>query len=62
MLIGLGFDSLSMSAGQIPAVKRIVRATSRLEAERLVTECLALDTADEIERHVKGHMEKRFAG
>jgi len=60
VLAGLGLDSLSMSAGQIPVVKRILRSSRHDEARALLDQCLALDTAEEIERLVRSVMEHRF--
>lgn len=61
VLAGLGFDSLSMSPGQIPVIKRILRASRADEAEALLNQCLSLDTTDEIERLVRGVMDSRYA-
>jgi phosphotransferase system enzyme I (PtsI) len=60
ILSGLGFDNLSMSAAQLPSVKRIVRGHATSEGRRLVAKCLELDTPDEIERLVRTDMEARF--
>jgi phosphotransferase system enzyme I (PtsI) len=60
ILAGLGFDSLSMSPGQVPAVKRILRASRSDEGEALLQQCLQLDTSEEIERLVRTVMEGRF--
>ncbi len=60
VLSGLGFDNLSMSAGQLPVVKRILRSHTLHEAKELLEQCLSLDTTDEIERVVRSTMELRF--
>ena len=60
VLAGLDLDSLSMSAGQIPLTKRILRHSSFHESRALLQECLALDTAEEIERRVRSAMDPRF--
>jgi len=56
LLIGLGVDELSMTPPLLPAVKFMVRATSRAEAQALVKKVLTLDTAQEIfERCADGY-------
>jgi phosphotransferase system enzyme I (PtsI) len=61
LLIALGLDELSMTAGQISHVKSIVRSVSLTEARVLLDEALKLTTAEEIERHVRAEMNRRFA-
>ncbi|MBL9037398.1 MAG: phosphoenolpyruvate--protein phosphotransferase, partial [Archangium sp.] len=61
MLLGLGIDELSMTAGQIPSVKRVVRAVSKSDALEMTAKTLQLNTAEEIERFVKTEMDRRFA-
>ena len=56
VLEGLGLDNLSMSPGQIPVVKRILRESRYDEARSLLSDCLALDTTEEIERVVRARM------
>ena len=61
VLLALGFDELSMTAGQIPTVKNVLRHSSREEAQKLLTEAMGLTTAEEIERFIRTEMDKRFA-
>jgi phosphoenolpyruvate-protein phosphotransferase (PTS system enzyme I) len=61
VLLALGFDELSMTAGQIPTVKRILRGTSRAEAQQLLEAAMSLTTAEEIERYVRTEMDRRFS-
>ncbi len=61
VLLGLGFDELSMTAGQIPAVKRIIRTTSRAEAAQTVQTAMQLTTAEEIDRYIRAEVNRRFA-
>jgi phosphotransferase system enzyme I (PtsI) len=61
MLLGLGLDELSMTAGQVPSVKRIVRAVSYGDSKKVVHEAMQLTTAEEIERFVKLEMDRRFS-
>ncbi|ATB43630.1 phosphoenolpyruvate--protein phosphotransferase [Cystobacter fuscus] len=61
VLLALGFDELSMTAGQIPTVKSVLRQSSRAEAQKLLDEAMELTTAEEIERFIRMEMDKRFA-
>ncbi|KFE68992.1 phosphoenolpyruvate--protein phosphotransferase [Hyalangium minutum] len=60
VLLALGFDELSMTAGQIPVVKNILRSASRAEAQALLNSAMELTTAEEIERYIRTEMERRF--
>ncbi|WP_225408467.1 phosphoenolpyruvate--protein phosphotransferase [Stigmatella hybrida] len=60
VLLALGFDELSMTAGQVPMVKNILRRSSRAEAVELLNAAMELTTAEEIERHIRTEMERRF--
>lgn len=60
VLLALGFDELSMTSGQIPQVKDIIRRTSRNEAQELLEQAMSYSTPEEIERYVRGEMNKRF--
>jgi phosphotransferase system enzyme I (PtsI) len=48
MLIGLGINELSMSAGSLPLVKKVLRSISFREAQGLAKQSLKLDTSTEI--------------
>ncbi|WP_309887862.1 phosphoenolpyruvate--protein phosphotransferase [Archangium sp.] len=61
VLLALGFDELSMTAGQIPTVKNFVRHASRAEAQQLLETAMGYTTAEEIERFIRTEMEKRVA-
>lgn len=60
VLLALGFDELSMTSGQIPVVKNILRTASRAEAQTLLNSAMELTTAEEIERYIRTEMERRF--
>ena len=60
VLLALGFDELSMTAGQIPLVKQIIRGVSRADAMALLTDAMAFSTPEEIERFIRTEMERRF--
>lgn len=61
VLLGLGFDELSMNAISIPRVKSILRRCPKAEAEQLVATLLTYSTAQEIEAHLKGEITSRFS-
>jgi phosphotransferase system enzyme I (PtsI) len=60
VLLGLGFNELSMNAPGIPRVKRILRQIRRDEGERLLTELLELPTAREVTQRLEEAMSRRF--
>jgi phosphotransferase system enzyme I (PtsI) len=60
VLLALGFDELSMTAGQIPTVKGIIREASRVEAQQLLETAMDLTTAEEIERFIRTEMDRRL--
>lgn len=61
VLLALGFDDLSMTAGQIPPVKQMIRGASRREAVQLLENAMKLTTAEEIERYIRTELDRRFA-
>jgi phosphotransferase system enzyme I (PtsI) len=60
VLLGLGVDELSMAPSSIPLLRRMIRAATVEKAQEMLREAMALTTADEIERHVRGVMLERF--
>lgn len=60
LLLGLGLDEFSMSAGSIPEVKRIIRDVSLREAEEVVGSALEMKTYGEVDRFLRRLMEERF--
>ncbi|AKJ07600.1 phosphoenolpyruvate--protein phosphotransferase [Archangium gephyra] len=60
VLLALGFDELSMTAGQIPTVKGIIRESNRADAQQLLETAMELTTAEEIERFIRTEMERRL--
>ncbi len=53
VLLGLGLDEFSMSAAQIPQVKKIIRSVSKEKAKILVTKLLECSSMAEIETEMK---------
>lgn len=60
ILLGLGLDEFSMSAGSIPEVKQIIRSTSIREAEEVVGAAMEMRTFAEIDRYLRRLLEDRF--
>lgn len=61
ILLGLGFDELSMSAAAIPRVKQILRRCTHKQASDIATACLGFATAGEIEMYLKSEITSHFA-
>jgi phosphotransferase system enzyme I (PtsI) len=55
ILIGLGLNEFSVSAAQVPKIKKIIRSVSLLEAKSLVHEILNSTERDEILKKIKQH-------
>lgn len=53
LLVGLGMDSLSVSASAIPLLKKIIRNLSFKETEELAQRCLKFKTESEIKTELK---------
>ncbi len=53
ILLGLGLDEFSMSAGQIPKVKKIIRSISKTESKKLVERLLECENMHEIDITMK---------
>jgi phosphotransferase system, enzyme I, PtsP len=53
LLLGMGYDSLSMNARGLPRVKSVVRSFSLEEAKSLVAEVLKMDDAKEVRNHME---------
>jgi len=56
VLLGLGFDELSMSAGAILHVKQILRRCTLERAARIAEGCFAFSTAAEVEMYLKAQI------
>lgn len=61
ILLGLGFDELSMNAVSIPKVKRILRRCSLREAQELAAQVLSFPTANEVESYLQTQITTRFS-
>lgn len=61
VLLALGLEELSMTSGQIPLVKNVIRSVSRADAAALLEQAMQFSSAEEIERFIKTQMDQRFA-
>lgn len=53
ILLGLGLDEFSMSAGSIPRVKKVIRSLTYQEAQEIARKALAAENAEEIRQLIK---------
>jgi phosphotransferase system enzyme I (PtsI) len=58
LLLGLGVRQLSATPRKIPDIKRVVRAVTLTDCQKLAAECLGLDTASEITRYLRDHLRR----
>jgi phosphotransferase system enzyme I (PtsI) len=61
ILLGLGFDQLSMNGPAIPRVKKILRRCRRRDAEEIVDRALSFATAQEVDSYLKGEIAGRYS-
>ena len=53
LLMAMGFDTLSMSATNLPKVKSVIRGISLKLAQELLTEVMTMSNADQIRERVE---------
>lgn len=61
VLLGLGYDELSMNAVSIPRVKKILRRCTLEEARAVALKALNFATAAEADAYLKGEIAARFS-
>jgi len=61
ILLGLGFDELSMGIASIPRVKQILRRCTRDQATAIAATCSTFITAAEVESYLKSEITTHFA-
>jgi phosphoenolpyruvate-protein phosphotransferase (PTS system enzyme I) len=61
ILLGLGFDELSMGSASIPRVKQILRRCTREQAAVIAETCATFSTAAEVESYLKSEITSHFA-
>ena len=62
LLLGMGVDSLSMSAGSLLRVKRVIRSFSRARARQLLQAALRMEEAVQVRRLMEGALEDMGLG
>ena len=60
LLVGMGFEQLSMSPTVIPEIKKVISSISQQDAQHLVVEIMKLSTAGEIETYIWRNAMDRF--
>ncbi len=60
VLLALGLEEFSMTAGQIHSVKEVIRRVSRAEAVQVLNQAMGYSSAEEIERFIKNEVDRRF--
>lgn len=61
ILLGFGFDELSMVSTAIPRVKHLLRRCSREQAVGIAANCMNYATAAEVESYLKSEITSHFA-
>ena len=56
VLLALGFDELSMTGGQIPVVKQLIRKVTQRDAKIMLESAMRLSTSEEIERYIRSEI------
>jgi len=60
ILLGMGFDELSMSPIAIPEVKKVIRSLTIEEAKKIMSNALSFSTAHEVESYVYSEAMEKF--
>ncbi len=60
VLVGLGFDELSMNPACVPRVKRVLRQVSKQDGELLVEQLLLLSTSKDVSTAIENEMGRRL--
>jgi phosphotransferase system enzyme I (PtsI) len=60
VLLALGLEEFSMTAGQIPMVKNVIRQITREDAVNILEQAMKFSSAEEIERFIKAEVDRRF--
>lgn len=62
LLLGMGLDEFSMSAGSIPTIKNLIRKSNFAEMQKAAEEALELQTSEEVNAYVDKLLEKVYNG
>jgi len=60
LLVGMGLDSMSVSAATIPHIKKIIRSINYEEAKKLTKECLTYKTEKEVSNRLQEYFKENF--
>lgn len=60
LLVGLGLDSMSVSASAVPHIKKIIRSLNYEEAKTLANECLSFSTEQEVKKRLELFFKEHF--
>jgi phosphotransferase system enzyme I (PtsI) len=61
VLLALGLEEFSMTSGQIPMVKNVLRQVTRADAVSVLQQAMTYSSAEEIERYIRAEVDKRFS-
>lgn len=56
LLVGMGFDSLSMNASTLLKVKQVIRSVTRQQCRNVLKQVLKLTTSDEVHRYLENFL------
>ncbi|MDH5324560.1 MAG: phosphoenolpyruvate--protein phosphotransferase [Gammaproteobacteria bacterium] len=62
LLVGMGYDSLSMSVANLPRIKWVIRNFTTSRARRLLSEVLEFEHAYQVRNHLNGILESSGLG
>lgn len=60
LLVGMGLDSMSVSASAIPHIKKIIRSLNYEDTQLLVSECLKYKTEKEVSDRLLNYFKEHF--
>lgn len=60
LLVGMGYDELSMTAVSIPVIKNVIRTLDAGHCRRMASEAAALASAADVRRYLAEKIEKRY--
>jgi phosphoenolpyruvate-protein kinase (PTS system EI component) len=60
LLLGLGFDSISVEPSVLPEIKKIIRSLSLREARSIAQTALHFTTTRDVEQFLSGMLKKDF--
>ena len=60
ILLGLDLDELSVTPGMLPEIKKIIRAVSFTEAQKIAEKALQMKTSEQIETYIRNVVYTRY--